>query len=153
VLLVEFTKIATNCFASTRHKPETAHAIGRPNYSSIFLLSFLCAFSLEAYAAIILIALLATWIAIVIIRLYFLRRTEHPKLEPFGRDFVLFAHSSLWASFFCIVSLLLTLRFSGRAEGGMDSHLSFMSNLMRLQLSVLAENDVIRLIVAYGKTV
>src|SRR5262249_54108428 len=67
VLLVEFTKIATNCFASTRHKPETAHAIGRPNYSSIFLLSFLCAFSLEAYAAIILIALLATWIAIVTI--------------------------------------------------------------------------------------
>src|SRR5262249_39606579 len=106
-----------------------------------------------AYAAIILIALLATWIAIVTIRLYFSRRTEHPKLEPFGRDFVLFAHSSLWASFFCIVSLLLTLRFSGRAEGGMDSHLSFMSNLMRLQLSVLAENDVIRLIVAYGKTV
>src|SRR5262249_47196233 len=72
---------------------------------------------------------------------------------PFPREFLLFANSSLWTSFFCIVALLLTVRFSSRAEGGADSASSFMSNLARLQLSVLRENEAIRLITAYGETV
>jgi hypothetical protein len=154
VLLTEFSKLAADCLASGRRgSARISHAIGRHNYSSIFFLAFLCAFSLEAYAATILIALMMTWAAIATIWLYPSYRVERAKPDAFPREFQLFAHSSLWTSFFCIVALLLSVKFSGRAEGGADSASSFISNLARLQLSVLRENEAIRLFAAYRETI
>jgi hypothetical protein len=152
VLLTELSRLAADCLASGRPgSARISHAMGRHNYSSIFFLAFLCAFSLEAYAATILIALMMTWAAIATIWLYQSHRVERAKPDALTREFQLFAHSSLWTSFFCIVALLLTVRFSGRAEGGTAS--SFISNLARLRLSVLRENEAIRLFAAYGETV